>query len=59
MRLSGEQAELVRSLVDNGTMIYPRNHSDPAKAGKKMSYPDAYVKYANEIKNNPPSQQQQ
>lgn len=50
MRLDGEEASLVRSLVDNGTMIYPRNHSDVGKRGQKMSYDDAYVKYATEKK---------
>lgn len=57
MKLSGEQAELVRSLVDNGTMRYPRTHTDPNKAGKKMSYDDAYVQYAREVKANPPQTQ--
>lgn len=49
MRLDGEQAALVRSLVDNGTMIYPRSHPDAGKRGQKMSYEDAYVKYAREM----------
>lgn len=52
LRLDGEQAALVRSLVDNGTMLYPRNHSDHNKAGKRMSYEDAYVKYAREMQQN-------
>lgn len=50
MRLDGEQAALVRSLVDNGTMIYPRNHPDPAKRGMRMSYEDAYLDYARKAK---------
>lgn len=58
LRLDGEQAGFVRSLVDNGTMLYPRNHSDPAKAGKKMSYEDAYVTYARQLAQNPPNNQQ-
>lgn len=49
MRLDGEQAALVRSLVDNGTLVYPRNHPDAGKRGQKMSYDDAYVKYAKEV----------
>lgn len=49
-RLSGEEAELVRSLVDNGTMRYGRDAQDAAKRGQKMSYEDAYVKYARERK---------
>lgn len=48
MRLDGEEAALVRSLVDNGTMVYPRNHPDAAKRGQRMSHEDAYVKYARE-----------
>lgn len=51
MRLEGDEASLVRSLVDNGTMIYPRNHPDAGKRGTKMSYEDAYVKYAREKQN--------
>ena len=61
MRLDGEEAALVRSLVDSGTMIYPRTHSDAAKRGQKMSYDDAYLKYAIEKKAdqaNRPQQQQ-
>jgi hypothetical protein len=46
MRLSGEEADLVRSLVDNGTMFYPRDHHDEKKRGQKMTYQDAYVQYA-------------
>lgn len=46
MRLDGEQASLVRSLVDNGTMRYPHTHADANKRGQKMSYDDAYVQYA-------------
>ena len=48
MKLDGEEAALVRGLVDNGTMIYSRTHSDASKRGQKMSYEDAYVKYARE-----------
>lgn len=44
--LDGEQAALVRSLVDNGTLKYPRNHPDVNKRGQKMDYKDAYVDYA-------------
>lgn len=50
LTLDGEQAELVRSLVDNGTMRYPRNHPDVNKRGQKMEYKDAYLKYAQEYK---------
>lgn len=48
MRLDGEEAALVRSLVDNGTMRYPHSHQEADKRGQKMSYDDAYVKYARE-----------
>lgn len=48
MRLDGEEAALVRSLVDQGTMRYPRDHQDQGKRGQKMTYDDAYVKYARE-----------
>lgn len=48
MRLDGEEAALVRSLVDSGTLNYPRDHKDATKRGQRMSYEDAYVKYARE-----------
>ena len=57
MNLDGEQADFVRRLVDNGTMIYPRTHPDADKRGKKMSYNDAYVEYAKKLKADPGSQQ--
>ncbi len=50
MTLDGEQAEFVRSLVDNGTMKYPRDHTDATKRGQKMSYNDAYLQYAKNLK---------
>ena len=46
MRLSGEEVDLVKSLVDNGTLNYSHQHPDADKRGKKMSYQDAYVQYA-------------
>lgn len=48
VQLSGEERSFVDSLVDNGTMRYPRDHSDPNKRGQKMTKQDAYVKYAKE-----------
>lgn len=59
MRLDGDEAALVRNLVDNGTMIYPRNHQDSAKRGQKMSYDDAYVKYAREKQADAPNRNNQ
>ncbi len=49
MRLDGEQAALVRSLVDNGTLTYSHKHPDANKRGQKMSYDDAYVQYAKQV----------
>ena len=57
MKLDGEQTDFVRRLVDNGTMLYPRTHSDAAKRGQKMSYDDAFVEYAKKLKADPGSQQ--
>lgn len=57
MKLDGEQADFVRKLVDNGTMIYPRTHPDAGKRGQKMSYEDAYVTYAKSLASDPGSQQ--
>lgn len=47
MRLSGEQAAFVRQMVDQGVpgYKYPRGHK---MQGQKMTYQDAYVKYARE-----------
>lgn len=61
MRLNGEEVDMVRSLVDNGTLLYPRNHPDPNKRGQRMSYDDAYHRFATEKKSdlaNRPQQQQ-
>ena len=57
MRLDGEQADFVRRLVDNGTMIHPRNHPDAAKRGQKMTYDEAYVQYAKNLQSDPGNQQ--
>jgi len=57
MKLDGEQADFVRRLVDNNTMVYPRNHPDATKRGQRMSYDDAYVEYAKKLQSDPGSQQ--
>lgn len=59
MRLDGEEAAFVRNLVDSGTMIYPRDHADKNKAGRKMTYDDAYLEYARQKKAQPSHNQQQ
>lgn len=56
-KLDGDEVDIVRKLVDNNTMLYPRNHPDPNKAGKRMSYDDAYVEYAKKRQADPGSQQ--
>lgn len=48
VQLSGEERSFVDSLVDNGTMRYPRDYAVAEKRGQKMEKKDAYIKYARE-----------